>query len=112
MGLNLPDMLVFNIGSSCDESVVVRYPNSVGIISMHGFHDYKAYVFFGDKLDMPPLFPKVCCGNIWCRVYDDNQRVLGLHGDEITGYQLSGKEILFHCTGAAWVDGAFDESCL
>lgn len=96
---------VLSLGESVDGTLTVRYPNSAGIISMQGVDGFRAYVVFEGESEPPVGFPKLTYGHGKCKLFDDCELVLAAHGDSVSIYRISGKELLIYCTGEAWVDG-------
>lgn len=97
----------FPLGSSDKNSLTVRYPMKAEIIR---FEDemidasYVGYVVFNDETSIPENFEKVSSGVEWCRIYDDYDCVMVVHGETIDFYRVGDEEILIHATGGAWVD--------
>lgn len=95
----------YPIGSSdFIASLTVRFPMSAEVLKMGANGSYMGYVVFNDEANIPDHYQKVLSGREWCRIYDDYDLVMVVHGETIDIYRAGDAGILIHATGSAWVD--------
>lgn len=94
----------YRIGGSDIASLTVRFPMSAEVLKLGIDGSYKGYVVFNDEATIPEHYKKVLGGTHWCKIYDDYDLVMVVHGETIDIYRAGEAGVLIHATGNAWVD--------
>lgn len=94
----------FNLGDSDIASLTVRFPMEAEVLHLGKDASYKGYVVFNDEATIPDHYQMVLSGKVWCRIYDDYDLAMVVHGETIDIYRAGEMGILIHATGEAWVD--------
>lgn len=94
----------YRLGDSDIASLTVRFPMEAQVLHLGEDGAYKGYVVFNEETTIPDHYQKVLSGKVWCRIYDDYDLVMVVHGENIDIYRAGERGILIHATGEAWVD--------